>query len=1063
MLGLQPDGTYGAVQVGGVVPVLPPADPTVLTSINGLTVFWSGLMADTSAPTADFAAIQVHCSLVPGFTPDGTTLQGHMIGAGAFAIRNLTPGATYYIVTQAMNGAGNLGPASNQVSGVPVSVPASIPAGSLQQAQLGFTISAGGVSVTFAAVAPVSPNVNDLWFNSSAGNQLNQWNGTAWTAYQWGTGTLAAGAVTTGVILAGTIAAGIVDGTTLTGSTIQNSTTNPKTSINPDGSITITNAAGVAVFKIGPDGTIFWFSSTGNLLMSLAPGGTQLIYASLTGPYNPDNEPVQPALLFAVTSTASVAAVATATGAAVAAGVVVTVVASMNSATGIATGVADSKGNTYTLLQSQSSVTPTQQVFQSVIATPLIATDTISVTYSVTSTLGKNVIATATTGMQAVPLDYSAQATGTSTAPSVAGTPTAYADTVMMIITNNGTAGPSAVPDGWQLTGQTSAAGTQTTSVYYSVNLASSGALTASATLPSSLTWVAVTLGYIASPVQSFAAFAPVISNASISASTQWADNGNFSARITKVGAAASWGVTYPAFPVQGGGAYAMRVVLGTLNIALAALQTGMTFWSGPNGTGSNLGRWYVTWGTLGLSGYFPLTMYNCYAPANAVSATIDVTENQADTAGNWFLIDGVHVPGGLAYSNSPVATSDALGNQVPQGISFNGLPGVTNVFSVLDAYLGRQIASIDGYGNITGQQISANTDVQLAGASLLNDILPNYSQGIVTRGWCSAAGNWPSTPIGNSETPVLELDFVVPAGREYIIQVMQATFIPTVAANTQMIQRFKYTTDGSTPTTSSAQVAGHSPGVQGVVVANSGQNMPTPYMEWVLPIPAVETTYRMLLTAAISSGSFQYALGSETLEMRVTDMGNNSPVNNGVMLGTGTSGSTGAQNYTEYFYGNTTWSYWEYGMRNHNGSLYQGAYSGEGYAQYAFIQFSQGSRGNNLNTVLNYTVQKVTMRLLNQHSWYNSGMTVSLHSSQSAGSNIGAISSELQNWHINEGQMLTTALTSGAWAPFKAGGTTYAVLRPVGGSTSLDYYGYFWGGGNNNANVPMLTVQYTH
>jgi hypothetical protein len=58
---------------------------------------------------------------------------------------------------------------------------------------------------------------------------------------------------------------------------------------------------------------------------------------------------------------------------------------------------------------------------------------------------------------------------------------------------------------------------------------------------------------------------------------------------------------------------------------------------------------------------------------------------------------------------------------------------------------------------------------------------------------------------------------------------------------------------------------------------------------------------------------------------------------------------------------------------------------------------------------------------------------------------------------------MLTHTLPSGAWSAFKAGGTTYGVLRPPGGSTSLDYYSYYWGGGTNNANVPALIVTYTH
>jgi hypothetical protein len=103
ILGLQPDGSYAASGTGSAVPLQAPYVPTVLAAINGLTVLWNGLMADGTPPTADFYAVQVHCSLVPGFTPDSTTLQGHVVGAGAFLIANLLPGATYYVLTMVMN------------------------------------------------------------------------------------------------------------------------------------------------------------------------------------------------------------------------------------------------------------------------------------------------------------------------------------------------------------------------------------------------------------------------------------------------------------------------------------------------------------------------------------------------------------------------------------------------------------------------------------------------------------------------------------------------------------------------------------------------------------------------------------------------------------------------------------------------------------------------------------------------------------------------------------------------------------------------------------------------
>lgn len=1060
VLGLQPDGSYAASGTGPAVPLQAPYDPTVLTGINGLTVMWNGLMADGTPPAADFYAVQIHCSLVSGFTPDSTTLQGHMVGAGAFFVSNLIPGATYYVLTQVMNQAGNLGPVSDQMLGTPVSVPASIPSGSIQQSQLGFTVSAGGVSVTFAPTAPASPAVNDLWFNSTAGNVPNQWNGTSWQPYQWGTGALAAGAVTTATILAGTVVAGMVDGTVVTGATLQNSTTDPRTSINPDGTFTITNAAGVTVFRIGADGTVYWFNSSGILLMSLQPGGTQFIYASLTGPQAPSNEPNQPvpamALFSAVSNTAYANPISTPTKA----GDVLTAIVSSNGATDC-TGVTDTQGNVYSLVQSCTAVTPHMQVFQATGATAALTMtgnaggpDAVTYTMSAANTQQKNFILLNTTGMLTVsPVDFSAQATGTSAAPSVSGTPTNYLDTVMLIASWASAGGAGTPVDGFQLVQQSQVSGQQYTSVYFGPSVSGS-ALTASAAITSAA-WCAVIIGLKISPVQTLAATAPVPLNATLSASVQWADEGNFSLRVTKVGAGTPWGITYPAIPAQPGSLMAVRVVVGTLNIALGNFEFGFNWWSGPNGTGTNLGASFWTYGTVTFNILQALIVYNCLVPAGAQSATVYAQEKQADTAGNWFLIDGIHVPGGLAYSNSPVATQDALGNQVPQGMNFLGLPGVTNVFGVTDPYQGQQLSQMDSQGNMTGQTVSANNDVQVAGASLLNDILPVYAQGVIARGW-TPSGPWPSTPIGSTNTSVLELDQTLSAGRGYRFTVAPTDFIPTNAA-TQYVMQLRATTDGSTPTTATPVLR------QSVIAcSNASLNHMTPICEYIPGNLTSDTLYRLLVTANVQTGTFQY---QGSLELRIEDLGNwqsSQFGNNGVPLGSGSGGGATPQTYTEYFYGNSTWAYNEFGQRNHNGSLYQGSYSGEGYAQYSYIQWSAGSRGNSLNTVLNYTVQKVTLRLLNQHSWYNNGMTVSWHTSDLLGS-ISHISTAWQTWHINEGQKLTTTLTVAGWQQFKNAGTTYGVLSPTGGSLSLDYYGYFWGGGTNNSNVPMLTVTYTH
>jgi hypothetical protein len=64
---------------------------------------------------------------------------------------------------------------------------------------LSFT--AGGAKVTIAATAPGSPTTGDIWYNSSNGYEMEQWNGTAWVAYQYGSGAISATARQLGGII----------------------------------------------------------------------------------------------------------------------------------------------------------------------------------------------------------------------------------------------------------------------------------------------------------------------------------------------------------------------------------------------------------------------------------------------------------------------------------------------------------------------------------------------------------------------------------------------------------------------------------------------------------------------------------------------------------------------------------------------------------------------------------------------------------------------------------------------------------------------------------------------
>jgi len=69
--------------------------------------------------------------------------------------------------------------------------------GSLEAHDVIIPAGSGGTVVTFAGAAPSSPNVGDVWYNTSDGLEANVWNGMAWVPFQIGTGAIGTGAVGT--------------------------------------------------------------------------------------------------------------------------------------------------------------------------------------------------------------------------------------------------------------------------------------------------------------------------------------------------------------------------------------------------------------------------------------------------------------------------------------------------------------------------------------------------------------------------------------------------------------------------------------------------------------------------------------------------------------------------------------------------------------------------------------------------------------------------------------------------------------------------------------------------
>jgi hypothetical protein len=448
-----------------------------------------------------------------------------------------------------------------------------------------------------------------------------------------------------------------------------------------------------------------------------------------------------------------------------------------------------------------------------------------------------------------------------------------------------------------------------------------------------------------------------------------------------------------------------------------------------------------------------------------------------AGIAAGIFLYAPTQGLGNLIGSWAAQPGIDAYGNVYPSGILLqaDATNSATGILTVQDN-TGTALLTIDGSGDISGVTGSFQ-DLNVGGLNLFSDIINPIPLGIINRGW-TPSGGWPSTALGTSETALLELDYLAPAGRRFEFVVYPADIILTTAptAPTQLVFRYRYTTDGSTPSTSSQEITGQSPMVITVPVANL-LNYWSPYKTWIPSAPSVDTLYRILLTSNIQSGAYKY---NTNLEARFIDLGvdNGNFINAGTVLGSGGSGGSSQQTYTKTYnsvefasyYGDTA----SYGSgansrRSYNSNMYQGCASGQingSGDQYSFARFNYGQIATDLGAgVVNW----VKLRLTNQHAWYNSGLNAVVGWSSYTGSfgttfvpGAGTHMNQ-EHYHMNEGQTLTRTMGSWLKASITTGFTTIVLgtSNSYTNPTDLNNYGYFAGAGSTST-CPQLQINYT-
>ncbi|HYK70419.1 MAG TPA: hypothetical protein VEV45_20915 [Streptosporangiaceae bacterium] len=444
--------------------------------------------------------------------------------------------------------------------------------------------------------------------------------------------------------------------------------------------------------------------------------------------------------------------------------------------------------------------------------------------------------------------------------------------------------------------------------------------------------------------------------------------------------------------------------------------------------------------------------------------------DEEIPAAGTQIWFDDVQVSGNLGFAFSAVTDVDSVGNPYNQGISIFGLPGLQEAVAVYDA-AGRNVqAAIDSMGNFTGQVMAANTDLYAGGQSLLNDILPPYPLGLIAyTGVPASSLPYPSTPTTGSIS-IEEIDFQAVAGRRYMIMAEDFNFAMAASGGVKLF--FYGTNDGTAPSTSSTLLA------RGMVQrAADTNNWSGPFIHtftsqagalWKILFAALANgTSATLQLTAMEANPGDDLDGTLNLRLSIIDLGIAPPIGGQVILNStgGAGGGTTKTTYTKTYNCTHTYSYQGSDGGNPNlkidtdGNCYQGGDYGNTYNGRAKTWFTTPS--SMVTDLSGATINWAKMYLNNNHTWYNSGMTLSMgnDSRTSFGSTAGDPGGATGYFHVafSEGQAKWFTLPSSMYSALTSSSRNLVIWA---GTNSLSYYGYFAGAGQSGR--PQIQINYT-
>jgi len=340
-------------------------------------------------------------------------------------------------------------------------------------------------------------------------------------------------------------------------------------------------------------------------------------------------------------------------------------------------------------------------------------------------------------------------------------------------------------------------------------------------------------------------------------------------------------------------------------------------------------------------------------------------------------------------------------------------IAGTNSALQVLDGS-GNVLAVIDSMGNITGQTITAATDVVLAGQSLAAVL-----SGLLTPNPWVPMSLVNGAAAGTSPNAVPSYQLSADGSKVYICG--EVTGIKSATTFATLPAGF-FNPDAE-------------PAFPVAITSYTTAPLSIPYLQ-------ADTSGNLQIHGAPGGGASSTVMLSGFLDLQI-------PVSGRVTTVTG-------------FYAAQSWSYYGSGtQQNHNGGMSQGLnpdYESNG-SQYSYLDFSAVSALIPAGATCNWA----TLRLYCQGAYYSSGMDACIYQATTVNNTGTRTTTPADQWLIGPGQLLTHTLAPAVVPNMYNSGYDYLVLGPdpwEGSSSS--YAGYFYGAGGSDTYNPLLTVSWT-